>query len=605
MSDSPSTRSKLKDSLDLRPALALVWRGGRGWAVLTLGLTVLQGLLPLVALYLLKLLVDTVEGTVTGPASAVDFTPVGWLVALSGAVALTGVILQAAQTYAGEVLAEYLSDHMLDGLHGKSSEVDLEYYENSEYHDTLHLAQQRAPNRPRMILDAVGQIIQNGISLLAMAGLLFLFHWSVPLVLLAASLPGLVVRLRFADTIYRWYHDAAPRERLARYFNQVLTRAEHAKELRLFGLGALFMSRFLGVRKQLRAEQLGIAKRRSVAELVAQGSGTVAIFGSLFFIAYRTVQGMITLGDLVMYFQAFQRGQTFLRQLLRSLADLYGNNLFLSAFVDFLAFEPRIKEPTEPTPVPHPMRRGIELDAVTFHYPGTERRALDGVSMVLRPGETVALVGENGAGKTTLVKLLCRLYEPTAGSISIDGVDLRQIRAADLRREISVVFQDYNRYDMTARENIWFGDVDLDPQDEQVAAAARLAGVDDVLAKLPKGYETTLGRRFQGGEELSIGQWQKVALARAFLRRSQITILDEPTSALDAQTEVEVIERFRELAADRTAILISHRLSTVKMADRIYAMSAGRIVESGSHEELMRLEGTYARLFESQAKHYQ
>ena len=604
MTGNASTRDKLKNSLDLRPAMALVWRGGRKWAALTVVLTVIQGLLPLVALYLLKLLVDTLQQTMSGDTAVVDFTPIGTLVALAGAVALAGVMLQAAQTYVGEVLAEYLSDHMLDRLHAKSSEVDLEYYENSEYHDTLHLAQQRAPNRPRMILDAVGQIIQNGISLLAMAGLLFFFHWSVPLVLLVAALPGLIVRLKYADTIYRWHQSAAPRERLARYFNWVMTRADHAKELRLFNLASLFMGRFLEVRKKLRSEQLGIAKRRSIAELVAQGSGTVAIFGSLFFIAYRTAQGLITLGDLVMYFQAFQRGQTFLRQMLRALADLYGNNLFLSAFLDFLAFKPRVKDPTDPVAVPHPMRRGIELDNVSFHYPGTERQALDGVTMVLRPGETVALVGENGAGKTTLVKLLCRLYAPTGGTISIDGVDLLDMRAADLRREISVVFQDYNRYDMTARENIWFGDTSLDPNDDAIAGAARLAGVDSVLSQLPNGYDTILGRRFKGGEELSIGQWQKVALARAFLRQSQITILDEPTSALDAQTEVEVIERFRDLAADRTAILISHRLSTVKMADRIYAMSAGRIVESGSHEELMRQGGTYARLFESQSKHY-
>ncbi len=605
MAASDSTESKLKTSLDLRPAMLLVWRGGRGWSVVTLVLTLLQGLLPLAALYLLKLLVDTVEGAVDGSAGDLDFAPVGWLVALTGAVALLGVILQAAQTYAGEVLAEYLSDHMLNGLHGKSSEVDLEYYENSEYHDTLHLAQQRAPNRPRMILGAVSQIIQNGISMLAMAGLLFFFHWSVPLVLLVASLPGLLVRLKFADTIYRWHQKSAPRDRLARYFNEVLTRPEHAKELRLFDLGGLFTGRFLEVRKKLRAEQLGIARRRTTAELVAQGSGTVAIFGSLFFIAYRTVQGMITLGDLVMYFQAFQRGQTYLRQMLRSLADLYGNNLFLSAFLDFLAFEPRIQDPPEPLPVPHPMRRGIELKDVTFHYPGSARKVLEGLDMEFRPGETVALVGENGAGKTTLVKLLCRLYEPTSGSIKVDGIDLREMRAADLRREISVVFQDYSRYEMTARENVWFGDTRADPDEEAIAEAARLAGVDSVLANLPRGYDTILGRRFKYGEELSIGQWQKVALARAFLRPAQITILDEPTSALDAQTEVEVIERFRDLAAKRTAILVSHRLSTVKMADRIYAMSAGRVVEAGSHDELMRQGGTYARLFESQAKHYQ
>ncbi len=604
MAEQDSAQSKILTSLRLGPALSLVWQSGKSWALATAALTLLQGMLPLASLYLLKLIVDAVETGLAAPDPGFDFAPVALLIALAGAVALLGAALQAASGYVGEALAEVLSDHMYDRLHAKSSEIDLEYYEDPRYHDTLHLTQHQTPHRPRLIFNALVQIVQNGISLVAMAGLLFLFHWAVPAVLFFAALPGLLVRLRYAETIYRWHHRRAPTDRLARYFNWVLTRDGYAKEMRLFGLASLFKARFLEVREKLRGEQLQIARRRSFAELIAQGSGTLAIFGSLAFIAYRTVQGTITLGDLVMYFQAFQRGQTFLREMMRGLADLYGNNLYLTAFYELLGLEPKVIDPPDPRPVPCPIESGIELDHVSFRYPGAARQALRDVSLTIRPRETIALVGANGAGKTTLVKLLCRLYEPGGGKIAIDGIDLRRIRAADLRREISVVFQDYARYHMTARENIWLGDISRPLEHEGIEAAARLSGVAEVIAELPEGYETILGKWFESGEELSIGEWQKVALARAFLRQAQITILDEPTSDLDPRMEAEVIERFRKLARGRMAILISHRLSTVRMANRIYVMDDGRIVESGSHEELMRRGAEYARLFSSQGQHY-
>jgi len=603
MTDRRSSRSKLYQSIDLRPALALIWQSGPRMAVATLALTLLQGALPLISLYLLKLIVDAVEGALG--QGDVDFAAIAWLIGLAAGVALLQAGLQAATSYVGEAQSVVLSDYMFDRVHTKSSEVDLEYYENPEYHDTLHLAQQQTPHRPRMILQALLTIVQNGVSLVAVAGLLFLFHWSIPLVLVAAALPGLVVRLRYAETIYRWHRSTAPRDRLARYLSYVLTQDSHAKEMRLFDLSALFTGRFLGVRKDLRGEQLEIARKRAWAELVAQGSGTLAIFGSLVFIAWRTFQGSITLGDLVMYFQAFQRGQNFLREMMRGLGDLYGNNLYLNSFYELMDLEPKVVDPPDPKPMPQPIREGIVFERVSFKYPEGERTALREVDLEIHPGETIALVGSNGAGKTTLVKLLCRLYEPSGGRIMVDGIDLREIAAGELRREISVVFQDYAKYHTTARENIWFGDVRSSPEDARVDDAARLSGVDEALSRLPKGYETLLGKWFESGEELSIGEWQKVALARAFLREAQITILDEPTSALDARTEVEVIERFRELARDRTAILISHRLSTVKMADRIYVMDGGQIVESGSHQELMAAAGVYARLFSSQASYYQ
>ena len=611
----PSLRTKVVTSLDVRPALAILWHSGPGWAVATGVLLVLQGLLPLASLYLLKLIVDAVEAGVQAGATAGGALPVVsgetlndvfTLVALAGGIALFGALLQSASTYVGEAQGFLVADHMMSRLHLKSAQVDQAFYEDPRYHDTLYLAQQQAPHRPQQILDSLTQILQNALSLAALGGLLFFFHWAVPLVLVVAALPGLWVRLRHADTIYRWHLEQAPEERKARYFNWVLTHSSYAKELRLLGLAELFIGRFDRLRDVLRGQRTRIARQRSQAELVAQVSGTIAIFGALAFIAWRTLQGTITLGDLVMYFQAFQRGQGFLRAMMQNVANLYGNNLFLRTFQEFLALEPEVRSPERPHPLPRKLEQGIAFEGVAFDYPGSDRHTLEGIDLVFRPGESVALVGENGAGKTTLVKLLCRLYDPTAGRITVDGIDLRDVAVDCWRRQIGVVFQDYSRYHLTARENIWLGDVERPDDGPEIESAARAAGVDEVLRELPKGYDNMLGKWFEDGDELSIGQWQKVALARAFLRRAEITILDEPTSALDAQTELEVIERFRELTRGRTAILVSHRLSTVKLADRIVVLDRGQVVEDGSHDELMaRPDGVYARLFSSQAQHYQ
>jgi len=305
-----------------------------------------------------------------------------------------------------------------------------------------------------------------------------------------------------------------------------------------------------------------------------------------------------------MYYQAFQTSLTSLQSMLTGLAGLYEDNLFLTYFYDFLTLEPRLLEPAKPRPVPRPMKEGVVFHDVTFQYPETERTALADISIDIRPGEVAALVGANGSGKTTLVKLLCRLYDPHAGCITIDGVDLREFGTADLRRHISVIFQDFSQYQLTARENIWIGNTSLDPRDAAIETAARDSGAHEVLAALRNGYDTMLGKWFEEGEELSIGEWQKVALARAFVRDSEILVLDEPTSALDPLAEWKVFEHIRELAKGRAVVLISHRFSTVHTADRIHILDQGRIVESGSHDELMRLGGTYARMYEVQARAY-
>ncbi len=598
--------AKLKTLRDLRLgfALRLVWRSAPGWTIASLALLVVQGALPLVSLYLTKLVVDAVTAALAAPDHGAAFGQVALLIGLAGVAALIGAAARSIAGLVSEAQGQVVTDHMSDLLHAKSIEVDLAYYESAQYYDKLHRAQREAPFRPMRILNGLVRVAQNAISLLAMVGLLFSFHWGIAAVLFAAAVPGLFVRLRYAGQTYRWQRRSTPAERQAWYFHWMLTGDRHAKEIRQFGLGSLFRQRFRDLRQQLRRERLHIATRRSLAEWVGQVSSTVAVFGSYAFIAYRTVQGTITLGDLVMYYQAFQRGQGFLREMLGGLAGLYEDNLFLSDLQEFLELKPKVVEPPHPRPVPQPMQAGIAFDHVSFRYPTGASEVLEDVSLTLRPGEVVALVGENGSGKTTLIKLLCRLYDPTSGIITLDGTDLRQFETTALRREISVIFQDYARYHLTARENIWFGNTALPPDEERIAAAARQAGADEVITGLPQGYETVLGKWFENGEELSIGEWQKVALARAFLRDAQIIVLDEPTSSLDAEAEYEVFEKFRQLATGRTAILISHRFSTVRMADRIYVLEGGRIIESGSHEELVRLGGTYARLFETQAQYY-
>ncbi|HQK88520.1 MAG TPA: ABC transporter ATP-binding protein, partial [Acidobacteriota bacterium] len=320
--------------------------------------------------------------------------------------------------------------------------------------------------------------------------------------------------------------------------------------------------------------------------------------------AYQVLAGGISLGDLVMIYQAFQRGMAAIQDVSGALAGLYDDSLFLSNYHEFLELRPRVTAPETPVPVPRPFREALALDNVSFAYPGSDRRVLDGVSLALRPGEVIALVGENGAGKTTLVKLVCRLYDPTAGAVTLDGIDLRRFRPEALRREIGVIFQDFARYALTARENIRLGDHELAPDDPRLAAAVRQAGAEPVIRRLPDGLDTLLGCQFAGGTELSAGQWQRIALARAFLRDSRIVVLDEPTSSLDPVAEYELFATFRRLLEGRAAILISHRFSTVRMADTIHVLAGGRIVESGSHESLMAAGGHYARMFMLQSANY-
>jgi ATP-binding cassette, subfamily B, bacterial len=599
-----STRERIKQSLHLGRTLRVVWESGPGWTLAGVALILVQSLMPLALLYLLKLIIDAVTIGAGGADRTRAFGHILFLISLAGAGTLIMVLCRSLADLVKEAQSRVVTDHVSDLIHAKSVEVDLAYYENPAYHDTLYRAQEEAPWRPTSIVSGLMQLGQNTITFIGMAGLLFAFHWGAALIIGLACLPGVLIRIKFAGKMFSWQQDSTAMERRAWYYHEILTNSTFAKEIRLFGLGPHFMDWFRDLRKQLREARLRIQRSRSLFELIGQASATIAIFGLLALIAYKTLYGAITLGSMVMYYQAFQRAQASLQEMLTGIAGLYEDNLFISNFYEFLDLKPDLIVPAQTISFPRPIARGIDFRGVNFSYPGAIRPALKDISLTVAPGSVVALVGENGSGKTTLIKLLCRFYDPSGGRIAIDGKDLREIDLDSLRGGISVIFQDYVRYNLSAKDNIRLGHIKNQSLNGNIAEAARRTGAHEFIERLPHGYDTILGNWFEAGSELSLGEWQKIALARAFLREADLVVLDEPTSSMDAKAEYQVFAAFRELLNGRTGVLISHRFSTVRLADYIYVLDKGTIREKGTHEELLRAGGQYATLFNMQAESY-
>jgi ATP-binding cassette, subfamily B, bacterial len=589
----------------VRRALSFVWQSSPSLGSASVVVRIIQGLLPLVALYLTKLLIDAVTEGLKTPWDDASLTHILAILAGVAGVAAVSAILSAVAGLVSKIQSEVVTDHMYAILQAKSVEVDLEYYENARYQDTLHLAQQEAPYRPTAILNALLQMGQNGISLLTMAALLWWMHWGVIPILALTAIPYFIVKLKQSNQLYAWERERAPLDRKAWYAHMLLTQAGAAKEVRLFDLGNRLRQWFADARLILRRERIALERRWVFSGFIAQIIGIAGVFGVCSLLVLRTIDGLLTIGDLVICLQAVQRASGYLEGLGQSVSSLYESNLFLATLDEFLGLRSRLGTSARPQAFPRPIAEGLVFEHVSFQYPHEERVAIRDFTFSIKPGEHVAFVGANGAGKTTLVKLLCRLYDPSGGRITIDGTDLRDYPLADVRGAVSGVFQDFVKFQLSAKDNIALGvrgsGVDL----FAIVQAAKQAGIHEAIERLPNGYESLLGKLFDGGHELSIGEWQKVALARSILRDSQILILDEPTSAMDAKAEAELFERFHELAQGRMAILISHRLSTVKMADRIFVVDQGQIVEQGTHDELMAQQGLYTSLFLTQAQHYQ
>jgi ATP-binding cassette subfamily B protein len=594
-------RSALARLAYLPAALLLVWTAARGWTVAWLLVLSTQGLLPVGMVYLTRALVNRLMAALGSGGAWAAFRPCIGVLALLAGVVLLMELLRSAASYIRAAQAELLQDHISGLIHDKSVTIDLAFYELPEYHDHLHRARDEARYRPIALLENIGSLLQNGFTLVAMGVVLIPFGCWLPLALVVSTLPALYVVVHANLRQHRWYLRTTAQERRTWYYDWLLTDGETAAELRLFGLGGRFQSLYQALRARLRGERLDLAKDRVLAEF---GAGTITLVitgGAMAWMVWQVLEAQVTMGDLALFYQAFHQGQGLMRSLLQDMGQCLANSFFLGNLFEFLALTPKLVDPPRPVPAPLTLRQGIRFEQVTFRYPGSQRLALRGFQLTIPAGQIVAVVGPNGAGKSTLIKLLCRFYDPNAGRILLDGIDVRDVQVEKLRNMITVLFQQPVHYSDTVAENILLGKL-ATTNGIEMEAAARAGGATDIVAHLPKGYDTLLGKWFDGGTELSVGEWQRIALARAFLRQASILLLDEPTSAMDSWAEADWLQRFRQLAAGRTVLVITHRFTTAMRADIIHVMADGQIVESGCHEELLARGGRYARSWALQMK---
>jgi ATP-binding cassette subfamily B protein len=582
--------------------LRLVWGAARGWTTAWAALLLVQGLLPIATVYLTGQLVDGLVAVVDTGGDWATVQPIVILALLMAGVLVLTELLQSVGNWVQTVQSDLIQEYISALVHKKSTSVDLAFYESWEYYDQLHRARDDAGSRPLALLESVGELLQNLVTLIAMSALLVQYGVWVPFVLLIGTLPALFVVLRSNWRYHQWWHRTTADRRWTEYYDWMLTDSDAAAEVRLFGLGPHFGSVFRDLNRRLRRDQLRLIKDQSLAQLAAAAGGLLISGAVLAWMGWRAIQGLVTLGDLALFYQAFQRGQSLMRSLLSNVGQIYTNSLFLSNLFAFLELKSQVVDPPDPTPAPATVKQGIRFREVAFAYPGSERMALRGFDLNIQAGQVVAIVGDNGAGKSTLVKLLCRFYDPQSGSIELDGVDLRDFAVDQLRRMVTVLFQWPVGYHATAGQNIALSDLSAAPETGAIEAAARGAGAHELIMGLPQGYETLLGKWFANGTDLSGGEWQRVALARAFLRRSPLLILDEPTSFMDSWAEAEWLDRVRTLVEGRTALIITNRFTTAMRADVIHMMRQGRIVESGSHEELLAQDGLYAQSWIAQMR---
>ena len=600
---SEKLRKAMAQLPNLPRALGLMWQVARQWTIAWVVLLIVQGLLPAVTVYLTKLVVDGVVVALKNGSAWSNVRPVLVLLLLLGGVLLLIEVVRNCINWVRTVQAELLQDHITSLIHEKSVTADLAFYELSDYYDHLHRARAEARYRPVALLGNLGALLQNSITLLAMGAILIPLGPWLALALLLSTLPAFYVVVHYALAEYQWRQRTTSDDRRAWYYDWIMTTAEAAAEIRLFGLGTHFRSNYQGLRQRLRGERLQLMKRQGLAELSASLIALVIIGAALGWMVWRALHGFVTLGELALIYAAFNQGQGLMRTLLENAGQLYGNSLFLGNLFEFLSLQPRI-ERSGGSPRAHylEVRSAITFNGVSFTYPNATSKALDNFTLTVPKGKIVAIVGPNGAGKSTLLKLLCRFYDSNTGNIEIDHQDLKSFATEDLRRMITVLFQQPFHYNTTVQENILYGDLNSQPSQTELDAAIKAAGAEEIVSRLPQQQQTLLGRWFAGGTELSVGEWQRIALARAFLRRAPIIILDEPTSALDPWAEADWLERFRKLATGRTSIIITHRFTTAMHADVIHVMDRGRIVESGSHQGLIERDGLYAQSWSRQMR---
>jgi ATP-binding cassette, subfamily B, bacterial len=606
MMDGPQTFTKawqerLSALRNVPAVLRIVWESGR--LVVSLGLLfrLVASFLPIALLWVTKLIIDGIVHAVATHQPVP--TMLWWLVAAEFGLAVFNSILSRVIDYLDALLADKYMRHVSIKVMNHAADLDLIAYEDPVFYDRLERARVQATDRLGMI-QTIGRLVQQVTTTVSLSISIMLFSPWLLLLLVAGVVPAFLGESHFAFLGYAKNFRQTPIRRQLDYLRVLGGSKEAAKELKLFGLKDFLVKRFTRLSDQIYVEDVSLARRRLIAGSFLSVIGTAGYYGAYVFVIWRTVAGILTIGSLTFLAGAILQASSNIQQIFSSISGIADQALFLTDLIAFFEMQPTIRSKRNALPAPRPIEGGFEFRNVSFSYPGSSRLVLNRLNFSLRPGERVALIGENGEGKTTIVKLITRLYDPAEGQILLDGVDLREYQLEDLYREIGVIFQDFMRYEMTARENIAIGRIEEVDNLPLLHLSAQKSMADEVIAKLQHEYEQMLGRRFDGGVDLSGGEWQKVALARAYLRDAQVLILDEPTAALDARSEYEVFQRFAELTMGKMALFISHRFSTVRMADRIIVLEKGRIAEEGSHDELTLLGGRYAEMFELQAASY-
>jgi ATP-binding cassette subfamily B protein len=581
--------------------LKIVWESGPGVVIFGLIARLFSSLLPVVLLWITKLIIDGIVHAVsTGQAVQRGFW---WLVVAEFSLAVLNSVLIRTIDYSDSLLADKYTRYVSIRVMNHAASLDLLAYEDPVFYDRLERARVQATDRLVMI-QAIGRLVQQAITTITLSVSIMLFSPWLMLLLIVGVVPAFLGESHFALLGYAKNFRQTPVRRQLDYLRVLGGSKEAAKELKLFGLRNFLSDRFTRLSDEIYDENVALSRRKLIAGSLLSVVGTMGYYFAYAFVIWRTVAGVLSIGTLTFLTGAILQASSNIQQIFSTLAAIGDQALFLTDLLAFFEMKPTIRSKPNALPAPRPIMRGVEFRNVCFSYPGNSRLVLDHINFQLHPAERLALIGENGEGKTTIVKLMTRLYDPTEGQILLDGVDLREYDLEDLHREIGVIFQDFMRYEMTARENIAVGRVEKIDDLELLQTAARKSLADQTIERLPQGYDQMLGRRFDQGVDLSGGEWQKVALARAYLRDAQLLILDEPTAALDARSEFEVFRRFSELTAGKMAIFISHRFSTVRAADRILVLANGKIAEEGTHDQLASLGGRYAEMFEMQASSY-
>lgn len=600
--------------------IALIWQATGTWTLVWGGILVITGLLPVATLYLTRDLVNQVSVSVGAGISPEVMRSLLRSVGLMGAVLIVGTLLGGMGEWTRTVQAELLRDHVSELVHQQSLRLDLAFYDSPDFYDLLNRARSGAGDRCLSLLENIGNLIRNSVTLGSVTLILLTYGPWLPVLLVLSTLPALYIVLKLNRQQHQWWQRTTLDRRWLDYFVVMMTNRTCAAEVRLFSLGDYFKSAYQGLRSRLRNEYLGLIKVQTLSRLVANGLTLLMTLVALGWIGRRVLLGLITLGDLALFYQAFNQSQGLLKSSLSHLSQIYQNSLFIQNLFEFMALEPKLTDPVHPVSLPKTLKQGIQFEQVTFTYPGTSQPVLDHFNLSLPAGKITAIVGDNGAGKSTLVKLLGRFYDPEAGRITVDGLDLRDISQADWRQHMTVLFQHPIPYVATPAENIALGifglrngktggdgsgqllgeDRAIAPSPQTIEKAAQDAGIHDKILRLPQGYDTLLGKAFPGGADLSGGEWQRLALARAFARQAPLIVLDEPTSAMDPWAEADWLQRFRTLAQGRTAVVITHRFTLAMKADIIHVMRSGKVVESGSHAELLAQNGFYAQSWHAQ-----